>query len=77
MNVFVLIYYILIYLKNIAAFFGIHNTCPIKHLYTVFLAIIKSSNKSMLHNERKDYFLGLVEVSLNKTYKHVKAKDNV
>ena len=31
----------------------------------------------MHHKERKNYFLGLVKVSLDKTYKHVKAKDNV
>ena len=41
------------------------------------MAIVQSSNKSLLHKERQNYFLGLIEVSINTMYKHVKAKENI
>ena len=31
----------------------------------------------MLHKERKNYFLGLIEVSINTMYKHEKAKEYI
>ena len=46
-------------------------------MYKIFLAIDQSSNKRMLPKEGEDYFLGLIEVSLNKTYKLVKAENIV
>ena len=65
-------------IKSLVTFFDTHNTCPIKAFVKLFfLAIVQSSKKNMLHKERKNYFLDLIEVSINTMYKHVKAKEYI
>ena len=65
------------HIKNLVTFFGTHNTCLIKAFVTNTSAIVQSSNKSVLRKERKNDFLGLIEVSINTMYKHVKANENI
>ena len=78
MNYFYANIFYLDQIKNLVTFFDTHNTCPIKAFVKLFfLAIVQSSKKNMLHKERKNYFLDLIEVSINTMYKHEKAKEYI
>ena len=41
-------------IKNLVIFFGAHNTYPIKAFVKKHLAYVRSSNKDMIHRERKN-----------------------
>ena len=61
------------HIQNIVTSFGSICTYPIKTFvkYRNMFSLLQSSNKNILPNER-NYFLGLIEVSISTLYKHTK-----